>query len=457
MGNLATYLKRHDELINKAKKLDEKAEKDNRNLTDAEQKEFDGLMEEAHKVAEKIKRKQEIRDTRGNLISSPEQIRKALGIGNDGDLTVPTGFLQKESEERIVWYDISGEKHTTRLYRHDEPISRANQDSGYYDVEPLPDGIKPDELDVGRFFRGLITGDWRGAEAEQRTLVGIGSAGGSFLVPTVVSDQLLDLARNASKVMKAGARTFDMPSENVQVAALSSDPTAYWTGEGENITESNPVFSNLEFEAAKLGMWVPISSEVLESNVVNLDSEITRIMTTAMSTHLDNMFLNGSGTNQPLGIIASADLGDINKTSTSSPTAANIMGLLLTELYRIYGANADPANVKALYNADIGSKIANATNGAGAYFGNGNTPEDWARTRKFLTNQIETNAGSDNLSHVVFGDFSQYWVGVARQMTIFTDPYSSAQKDVVNFRLTWRGDAMSVRNDHFSVLAWDEA
>jgi HK97 family phage major capsid protein len=101
--------------------------------------------------------------------------------------------------------------------------------------ESLPDGIRPHEISLGKIVRGICTGNWRNAEAEQRVVshkaMGSGTdAAGGYTVPTLVSSQIIDMARAQSVAFRAGARL--VPIEGTtKLPVLTTDATAAWKGQ----------------------------------------------------------------------------------------------------------------------------------------------------------------------------------------------------------------------------------
>ena len=98
-------------------------------------------------------------------------------------------------------------------------------------------GFDCSHLSVGRLVAGMITGRWNDSEREQRTMGTTGGAAGGFLVPTPVSANIIDLARNSSVLIRAGAGTIPMASKCSRSRKCLSDPQPTWRGEGASITE----------------------------------------------------------------------------------------------------------------------------------------------------------------------------------------------------------------------------
>src|SRR4051812_4176639 len=77
------------------------------------------------------------------------------------------------------------------------------------------EGVDPKEFSLGKFLRGVVAGDWRDAELEQRALsIGVNTAGG-YLLPSPLYAQVIDRVRNASRVFQAGAITVPMGVETL--------------------------------------------------------------------------------------------------------------------------------------------------------------------------------------------------------------------------------------------------
>jgi HK97 family phage major capsid protein len=86
--------------------------------------------------------------------------------------------------------------------------------------EPPPEGERAPSFD--RYIRGLVTGDWTGAEHERALSEGTLTAGG-HLVPVPLSSRVIDLARNQMQVMRAGATTVPMTAATLKLARLTSE------------------------------------------------------------------------------------------------------------------------------------------------------------------------------------------------------------------------------------------
>ena len=145
---------------------------------------------------------------------------------------------------------------------------------------------------------------------ESRGLIeGVPSDGG-FLVPEPKAAQVLDFLLLHSFVMSS-AQVFPMTSNTLKVPALVIGDlsanyfggiTLAWTNEAATIAESKPKFAQREFTANKLAGYSPISNELLDDAVVG-EKLIFDAFARALRSDLDQHFVTGTGSGQPLGIL----------------------------------------------------------------------------------------------------------------------------------------------------------
>jgi HK97 family phage major capsid protein len=173
-----------------------------------------------------------------------------------------------------------------------------------------PDWIEQrDGLRFGRFVRGVITGDWRDAEAERRAMATTDSTLGGYMLPSPVGADVIDLARADSVLMQAGALTVPMDSKTLLIARVTADPTPAWKAENAKATATGLTFGGLQLVAKMLFAVVPISLELV-TDAPNASAVIENAMRKALGLELDRVGLFGSGAGEePRGIYNDPDLG----------------------------------------------------------------------------------------------------------------------------------------------------
>src|SRR5262249_34319652 len=158
--------------VETARKILRGAEAQNRNLTDAERKDFDGLVAKAEDIEETLKRAGVLGQLRAEL-----------------DKPIGPAIPYTQEQGGMIYVPRNMNPGEVRAYRSNEAIAEA------------PYGGPG----LGAYVRGIVTGRWNGAE-ELRALAE-GSTPGSYLVPTPLAGAVIDLVRNQTQVIRAGAVT----------------------------------------------------------------------------------------------------------------------------------------------------------------------------------------------------------------------------------------------------------
>ena len=348
--------------------------------------------------------------------------RRAQRIGlsvHDGLEPPPRG---RERTPLARWVDRKTGKEI-RTLRPDERLADT--------IEATPEqrGLR-----VGKYLRGLITGKWDGAEAEQRAVMTIAQAtGGGNLLPTPLAAYVIDLARNRSVVFKAGSTLVPMTAPTLDLARITADPTGQWFGGDEvrlaGITESQATFGRVQLQAQTLAFLERISIELAE-DAPNFPDLLENQLGAAIALELDRAVLFGIPGGVRVGLRDWITIGgdssqSINETSmgTNGATPTDF-SQLVTVIRQVLDGNY-PGRLDEL------SGIMSPRSW-GTYEGLKNTlndplrsPASWAAIqaagRVFVTKQcpITEAQGSSNAASTVFvGDFTQVLLGMRTEMTI---------------------------------------
>lgn len=409
-----------------------------------------GLLEDARKIADgnpgpaeerkmkdmlkrvdEIDRELQVRGLPKHLVSQEEALR-ASGIA--GEL---------EAEGRGTFSPGAGEVRALRPGQKMADLYRGS--------------IEPDQRDLsmGRFVRGIVTGEWDGAEAERRALVeGSGLAGG-YLVPDVLSLNVIDLARNQARVIQAGALTVPMESPELKMARILTDPTAYWRGERQTITESEMSFGEVTLHAQTLAAFVKCSVELVE-DASNISSVIEGAMASALALELDRAALLGNGVGRPLGI---NEWDDVQRIDLGENGAAISDYSYFSQAWRMVqeanGPSEGLACIMSPRDAGLIDNLQDTTNQPLR------PPASYESMKKLITNQVPANLtkGTAEAASLVFvGDFSQLLVGIRTNLVIesarfASDSDSSAFKNLeVWMRAYMRADTVLARPPWFCIV-----
>lgn len=427
MTNTELFEKREN-LLKEAKELIGTVEKrDGQKFTEEEETRYNRLLEEAKRIGRVLGESQRVSPVAPETTAAPKLPR--------------------------AYRDSSGREF--RIYDHDVDIRSGPQPE-------LPDGIRRDELSLTRFIRAAATKDWSIAPAEHRVMtyerdekradpqsVADFTAGG-YAVPSPMSKEIIQSARNNMAVMQAGARTVEMTSKTMDFAIVETEPTAYWTAENAALTQSEMEFGAVTLRAEKCGLWIPVSMELI-MNASNMEEQIRDSMSYAVQKAWDYACLLGSGSaSQPTGIynISGVQSTDLAGSQIRTNHFCDAYGALMD-----YNAPDGVGAISEIHNSDIANVLDSLKDGEGNYILNkeGGAPASWGKMKHYISNQITT---SSSQAHIFVGDFKQLYLGMRMGINVevtqnTTDAFKKCQ---YWFRATFFGDCYVVKPTWFYII-----
>jgi len=313
-----------------------------------------------------------------------------------------------------------------------------------------------ENVSIGKILRAKILGNYENLnEAEIKAAgEGIGSLGG-WMVDSSVSSQMIDLARNLSVVQKSGALSLKMPTSEMRLVAITSDPTAYWRAEHSAVTESDWTLEPINLKAVTVGVLVRSSIELLQ-DAPNAGEQLSASMSKAIALEMDRVALLGAGTTEPRGI---DNCGGINEISMG------VNGAALTNYDELSEAIEDIADSNGLAGAIIMAprtyfaydrlKAATTNNRLEMPL---SVQEIKDKGKVFHTNQIgvaDTQGTATDASKVFVGDFKNILYGIRKNLEIeFTKSGGTgtfAQMEAL-IRCYMRLDVAVLRENHFARI-----
>jgi HK97 family phage major capsid protein len=263
------------------------------------------------------------------------------------------------------------------------------------------------ELSFDRYLRGLATARWDGADHERALAEATIGAGGA-LVPAPLSSRVIDLARNQTVVLRAGAQTVPMTSQTLALARLTSEGTPAWKTEGASITAADMVFDRVTFTARTLVRLIQLSVELFEDADPSSEGIIARSFAGQLAVELDRVALLGSGTApEPRGV-----LNQTGVTLTSHGAAGSAISNYdwwLDAIGAVRAAGFEPnAHIQAPRSSTSLSKLKEATTNAYLTPPAGLLP---MLTTKSVPINITVGASTDT-SYVFTADWSNLMVGI---------------------------------------------
>jgi HK97 family phage major capsid protein len=191
-------------------------------------------------------------------------------------------------------------------------------------------------LSLGRYVRGIVTGDWTGAAAESAEYRSLTTVSGAALIPQVLSAQVLDAVRAKSVLFQSGASMVPMEARTVVIPRVKTDPVFGFKAEAEACDESIIEFEGVELKAKTAYGLVSVSLEALESGQ-GLDMAVQLAMAEALANVIDSKCLFGAGGVEPAGILLSDKIGAVTAVGDLQGWSPFIEGI-----GKVRTANGDP-------------------------------------------------------------------------------------------------------------------
>jgi len=191
-----------------------------------------------------------------------------------------------------------------------------------------------------KLYRGVATGDWRGADLEKeivdqtteqvRAMATTPDSAGGFVVPIeIMQDQIIPLIRAESIVMDLGARLLSgLQASPVRIPRVSGGTTAYWVTENASITTSDMTLEQLQLTPHILATLTPFS-ELLGEVGEGVEAMIREDQALSMAVKLDAAALKGTGASgEPIGVL---NMTGVPTATWASPLIYNnLIGIVQT-------------------------------------------------------------------------------------------------------------------------------
>lgn len=238
-----------------------------------------------------------------------------------------------------------------------------------------------DNLSLGKYVRGIVTGEWGGASKEERESRSVALGTGNIIVPKPLSSQIVDMARNKSILLNE-VDIVEMTSNTLTIGRLKTDPEFGFKAELEATTNKNMEFEPITLKTKTAYGLVKVSLEAIYS-AENLDQLVLNAMAESMARTIDKACLFGATETEPKGILTYTDINVVNETTELSNYSPFIKAI-----GDIRRANGNPTQMAV--NATIDEKMNLLTNTNGDPLG---IPEAVSGLNRVVSNQLPDDEG----------------------------------------------------------------
>lgn len=248
--------------------------------------------------------------------------------------------------------------------------------------------------------------------------VGNPTEGGNLVANELLAGSFIELLRNRMSMMQAGVTMLTGLQGNISVPRQASSATAYWVGEGGAPQESQQGIDQINMTPKTIGAFVDYSRRLLLQSSIDVEGMVRADIARVIALELDRAAVYGTGSSsQPLGLVNTTGIG--SQTITNAGTFAEYIGMETD----VAVANADAGSMRYIINATTrGALKSTSIVGTEARFVYEN--DEINGYPVIVSNQLQ---GNDCL----FGDFSQFVVGMWSGLDLTVDPYAGATAGTV--------------------------
>jgi len=266
-------------------------------------------------------------------------------------------------------------------------------------------------------FRQYLRGERRALQADLDTV------GGFVATPeTFVADLIQDKDRMV--FMRRLSRVIPVPkAESLGFPVLDADPAApVWTNElliGDE--DSSMAFEKRALYPHPIAKYIKISKTLIRKAAINIEALVRERLAYQLAVTEENAFLNGTGVDQPLGVMVSSAAGissgqDVSTGNTSTEIKAD--GLINCK----YSLEAQyRTNCAWIFHRTAVRNIRKLKYGDGTYIWKPGISSDRPDTiLDYPVYESEYQLSTFSASSLVgiLGDFSFYWIADALSMTL---------------------------------------
>ena len=298
------------------------------------------------------------------------------------------------------------------------------------------------------------------AWGKRELTVGTNASGGFFAPSQQLANEWVEALRARMVLPGLGMRIMSGLGTKIQIPKLSAGAAAAFVAESGSVADQTQTTAQITMQARTLGARTDVSRVLLLESDPSIEGIVRDDLVAAVANEIEDVAIEGGGSNEPQGIIGTTDVGAVtlgSSTNGAAPTWAMITNL-------VKEVEADNASINAgtlgfLTNPKAKSKMANTPKQASGVEGNFILNDPWTNLYGYPL-AITTNCPSDLtkgsasgvLSAVIMGDFSQLLLGMwGAGPDIIVDPYTNSASGTVRIVVLNEVDVAVRHGESFAV------
>jgi HK97 family phage major capsid protein/HK97 family phage prohead protease len=264
--------------------------------------------------------------------------------------------------------------------------------------------------------------------------VGATATGGALVETDLLVDNFIEVLRNASRVLQAGATLLPGLVGNVDIPRRIGATNTFWVGESGALTEAEATYDKVTLRPKTVGALSKMSRLTLLQTTPAIEMLTRNDMAAQVGLAIDLAALSGSGAaNQPLGIANTVGIGSVvGGVNGAAVTIDNVIDLEA----QIANQNAPEDALAYLFNSKTIASLKKLKASTGQYLWTNSPPGQRSATpgaingiQAYRSNQLRSNLvkGTSGAvcSELVFGNWSELLIGEWGVLEILVNPFDS--------------------------------
>jgi len=406
----------------KMKAIEEKAKKENRDFTEAEETEYKDLDDEYESLSAKILRaeKSEAREaalalenrTAEAATDTPPAPDNRRDAAPKGEAAEKRAMVEGYSFVRAIRSLVDGGGLDGVEKEANEEAKKEANTSG---VE-IRSGVS-----VPSFFMDM----------EKRGLDATVAATAANTIETSLGS-LIPYLRPRLMVQEMGAQVLTGLQGNLDLPRNNAVGTAQWKGEKAQADATDPTFDLISLRPKRLTAYTEISDQLIRQSSIGIENFVRNDLQLAIATKLDSTALNGSGTApEPRGILNTTGIGNVvGGANGDTPTWENVIALQAC----VAQQNADMGSLGYLMNPITRGQLQTTKKDAGSGMMVMESPSELAGYRAGVTTQVPndgTKGTGTDLSTLIYGNWNDLIIGQWGGVNLIVDPYTLAREGCI--------------------------
>lgn len=274
----------------------------------------------------------------------------------------------------------------------------------------------------GRAAQGImVPNDVFGVWNQRDLSTGTTAAGGAIVATNLLANEFIDVLRNSSSVMQAGARMLPGLQGNVSIPKKTAGSSGAWIStEGGASTESEPTFGSVTMTPKNVGAFTDMTRQLILQSTPAIEALVRDDLTQALALAIDKGALEGTAASgQPRGLLNTVGINKPANFAAAVPTFAEMVALETA----VAEDNALVGNLAYITDAatygGLKTKVKDA--GSGMFVIENGQANGY--------NVIRTQQAT--AGNVYFGNFSDMLIGMFGGLDLTVDPYTASTSGTV--------------------------